>query len=352
MTPRKAADLGGASLPFAAALGCGMLLGLFHPPAVLVGRVAVVGSAIALIAWIGAPHGWVLDLVRHFPVQLLLASLAATGVLSTAAGDAQVWVPLGVLAIVPWAIVVAPWLGATASGRTAPRPPGDRLRLFYANVLTESRAYGAVADLVAAADADVVALVEVDQEWLVRLALESRGYPHRVTAPRDAHFGLALYSRTPLQHACEVDLAGMGMPALVADLGLGPCAVRLLLVHTMPPKGPRRAAMRERQLSAAADILVDARGPVMLLGDLNVTPWSVAYRLLVRRTGLTDARAGHGLCPTWPALLPSHLRLPIDALLLGKGLRAETFEVGPAYGSDHRPLTIELACDVETVPAG
>ena len=80
----------------------------------------------------------------------------------------------------------------------------------------------------------------------------------------------------------------------------------------------------------------------MVLGDLNATAWCYAFRRFLRETGLKDSARGWGYQATWPTgFLP--LRIPIDHCLLSPDLKVLNRRIGPNVGSDHFPLTVELA---------
>jgi len=98
---------------------------------------------------------------------------------------------------------------------------------------------------------------------------------------------------------------------------------------------------RDDQLRAAAKFLANKPKPSILLGDLNVTPWSSPFQHLLRQGGLRDTAIGFGIHPTWPSYLWP-MRIPIDHCLVSPGLRATKREVGRNVGSDHFPLLIEL----------
>jgi hypothetical protein len=67
----------------------------------------------------------------------------------------------------------------------------------------------------------------------------------------------------------------------------------------------------------------------ILLGDLNVTPWSPHFRQLLQQTGL-------------PAQVPP-LRIPLDHCLVSPAFQVIERRVGPRLGSDHLPLIVTLA---------
>ena len=83
----------------------------------------------------------------------------------------------------------------------------------------------------------------------------------------------------------------------------------------------------------------------VLAGDFNMTPWCPPLRgLLGDRHQLHDARrtSGAGRLTTWPAALPSALRIPIDHLLHDASVTCTNLRLGPPIGSDHLPLIADL----------
>ena len=81
-------------------------------------------------------------------------------------------------------------------------------------------------------------------------------------------------------------------------------------------------------------------GVDLLAGDLNLTMWNDAYRPLVEVGGLHNARKGHGISPSWPALGP--IGVPIDHILATRDVGLRNFRVMPGIGSDHYPVTAEF----------
>jgi len=82
--------------------------------------------------------------------------------------------------------------------------------------------------------------------------------------------------------------------------------------------------------------------PTVVIGDLNASMFSATYRQLVQGTGLSDARTGRGLMPTWPAGMPSWARLALDHVLVPDELIVTDLALGEPTGSDHRGLRVAL----------
>ena len=89
-------------------------------------------------------------------------------------------------------------------------------------------------------------------------------------------------------------------------------------------------------------LVIHEEDPVIVLGDLNATPWSPVFKKLLGETRLVDARRGFGLRPTWPSTFPP-LWIPIDHCLVSPGIEIRDFRVGPACGSDHHALVVDMA---------
>jgi vancomycin resistance protein VanJ len=96
------------------------------------------------------------------------------------------------------------------------------------------------------------------------------------------------------------------------------------------------ARERSRMLQLLADQARAATGPLIIMGDLNATPWCQDMRPMWS-AGLRDARRGPRFGPTWQAGNPL-FAIPIDHLLLKGAVAVESCLTGPPLGSDHRGL--------------
>ena len=159
-------------------------------------------------------------------------------------------------------------------------------------------------------------------------------------APKPGSFGIGIASRWPLE---VVPLKGGGQPQLVATIETPTGPVRLVGVHVWPPL---RRAWSHRQRSTLKRIgaqVTASEGPVIVAGDFNLTPWSPTFERFLESTDLRDPRVGRGLLATWsPASWSGFPLIPIDHILVSKEWKVGSLEVGPAFGSDHRPLIATL----------
>jgi endonuclease/exonuclease/phosphatase (EEP) superfamily protein YafD len=127
----------------------------------------------------------------------------------------------------------------------------------------------------------------------------------------------------------------------------------LIGTHAVPPASAENTRLGDEHLSHIPEIVRAAKSPVLLLGDLNATPWCSTFQQLVRESGLRDSSRGRGVQPTWPSFMPL-LWIPIDHCLYGPGIKVTNKRVGPKIGSDHYPVVVDFGLSsgppAETAP--
>jgi endonuclease/exonuclease/phosphatase (EEP) superfamily protein YafD len=119
----------------------------------------------------------------------------------------------------------------------------------------------------------------------------------------------------------------------------------LYAVHTISPTSSGYARRWRREIDALRAEVKRATLPVVMAGDFNATRDHRPFRRLLD-AGVRDAHdvVGAGWTPTWKAnslLLPPVLR--IDHVLASPAFAVTGYRAGADIGSDHRPVTVELA---------
>jgi len=154
---------------------------------------------------------------------------------------------------------------------TGPAPASaTRLSWLVANVHTENRRHEPLLALIRQTDPDIVGLLETDSRWLRALDRPMRRYTQRLLRPRPDNFGIALYSRYPLDRLAEEEL-GCTL-AIDASLTLNATPVELLLIHPLPPISGQWAELRDAQLRRTARRRPSVGGGLVVAGDFNATP--------------------------------------------------------------------------------
>jgi endonuclease/exonuclease/phosphatase (EEP) superfamily protein YafD len=279
---------------------------------------------------------WMADLLASFRVQTFWISLAAAVVLLLLR---RRWPAAAVLAAAAWnAALIAPcYFPANTPDHVA-----ERKRILYANVHVFNRDRQKLLDLIEAENPDTIVIVEATPEWVASLGVFYSRYPTRHEAPQQGVFGMAMYSRLPLEIE-EIKLGkGDANIALLARYDDRGQTVNILAVHPPPPISPSRAENRNAQIMNAASLARGQDGESMVIGDMNVTPWSPVFREALDAGGLGDSRRGFGIQPSWPADRWL-LRIPIDHCLVTPGVAIHDRRIGSFIGSDHLPLVIDYS---------
>lgn len=302
-------------------------------------QLSLAAAALLTLAGLFGARGKYLELASHFRVQYLLAALACLPVFL--AFGALGWAA----ACVAYLLIFAPpalRLLLPAGGTAAPPRPATGLKLLHLNVQVENQDYARALALIGAERPDVIVLQEVTAGWAAALTRIGGDYPHGLARTFEAvGSGIALYSRLPLEDVQSV--GAPDRPSVHARVRVGRKLVSLFTTHPRAPLRPGHFGSRNEQLAWAARYARELPEPKVLVGDLNVSPWSPYFGRLKAESGLRDAREGFGLLPTWPVWnrLPA-LMLPIDYCLVGPGVGVVSLRAGPPVGSDHLPLIVEL----------
>ncbi len=303
--------------------------------------IALTGAVAAAIAAVLAPFGWPFELFVHFRWQLAAACIA---LLAAACALRRPWMMAVAVAalVLPFVPGNALWGGKATAGTTSAVCSSDKLRVVTANAWFAATEHTALLDWLRRSDADVIALQEVTPAWAAALEPLARQYPYRKVIARNDPYGIALLSRWPIVGAIEeVDLAGDGMPSLVATLERGNQRMQVIVMHTRWPVLPALQPLRDQALQHAAQLAAANPDATILLGDFNITPFAPAFARLLDESRLRDALADELWRPTWLAgFWP--LALPIDHVLVPRGSCVIAHEIGPYVGSDHRPLQVTL----------
>jgi endonuclease/exonuclease/phosphatase (EEP) superfamily protein YafD len=287
-----------------------------------------------------APRFWVSDLAVHFRLQYVLVAVAACLILALTGHG--YWATLSFLIAAVQALICAPLVNAPAvAAVAAAAAPAAAFRVAAANVWYRNRHFQRVADFAARESPDLILLAEVTAECEAALASLTQEYAHRFSTRGNRGTGLLLLSRWPMRAAVLPNFSEVE-PAIAATLVIKERRVELLSVHTSWPIGPECTLERDRQLALIGDYARAHEGPLIVLGDLNISPFSRVFQELLAGSHLSSAAQGFGWQPTWPVFLPP-AGIQIDHVLVGAGVAVMSFRRGAPVGSDHLPILVDCA---------
>lgn len=242
----------------------------------------------------------------------------------------------GALALVNLGVILPFYFGKTpaALGRVP-------VRAMLINVNTKLGKSAVVADVICRFNPDILVLEEISAKWLSDLAPVLVDYRYSEQESREDNFGIALFSRFPLTQSRIVCIGDAEVPSIVAEIETTQGTCTVLATHPLPPVGGDYSELRNNQLAELPQWVKRATSPVLLLGDLNVTPWNHYFKRLIHESGLKDSSQGRGVHPTWPTF-NSLMLIPIDHCLFSPEIGIVKKVVGPQVGSDHFPVIVDF----------
>lgn len=308
------------------------------------GLFSAMGFLVCVLTLIGFAGGWfwIFDLASPFRVQyaVLLFLMGTCFLFTRYRRVAVTFLMFGLINV--WTLL--PFFTRDSAVSSVPSP--ESIRLLAWNIHSDNRDYEEWIRVIEKTQPDQILLMEVSPHGAAFLDGNLKEFPYRLVQERDDNFGIAFFSRKPFEMLRILELGMAGLPSIQADIKVGEQVVAFLGTHPLPPVGPRRAGMRNEQLESIARWVKDQPNPVIVVGDLNITPWSPVFKSFIDSTDLKNSAEGRGIQATWPTFFKP-LMIPIDHCLHSKGVRIHSRDIPAAKGSDHLPQLIEYSLDLK-----
>ena len=322
-------------------------LSFFHRGTLLLSAMLALFGWVVMISRILSDLHPTWDLASHVSwhawLALSLVLLAATFSCRTPNEAKRLrWWHRFIMTLPPWIYltwVCSPW---TVLPIAVNDPSAPGLKIMSWNVWLRNKTPDQVVKIIEDCDADVVVMIEVGEEQSIFYKPLERIYPYCHWIPDDSSRGIAVLSRIEGTKFREIDLADQGMPAIEAEIPetSSRSGFHILGVHTLSPGLRKRTLVRNSQLKGLAEWAISLKTKAVVIGDLNITPWSPPFSRLLQEGKLLDSRLYRGNFASWPTDL-GFLAIPIDHALVSYGTRVLHRGIGSlAPDSDHRPITI------------
>ncbi|MCC7333699.1 MAG: endonuclease/exonuclease/phosphatase family protein [Pirellulaceae bacterium] len=338
------------------------------------GLVATVSIA-ALVTPL-ARYWWLADLVANLRVQLVIGmTFALVGLLILRSwrwlavlGALTIWQTLAFSSAFTVINVIEFPQASAAHSASENGTPGTTLRVFLLNALTGNDQHDRIVEQIRQSNPDVIAILELSSALQQRLQAEfGNSYSTAICESQDdGNFGIGIWTRLPARDAGIFQLSLPGLPSAEVDVRVGDQWVHIVANHPLPPIGPGNFAERNRHLQLLAQRLREpheqsansvgdhratlrksqeqtSREATIVVGDLNLTPWSPWFDDLLATTHLTSAAAGRGLQPTWYRWPTLPFGLVLDHGLYSKELHCNSRTILSDCGSDHRAVVFEFS---------
>ena len=270
-----------------------------------------------------------LELINHFRPYLLVAAAAllilalwsgGTHLRGTAAGFLGLNL---VLALLP--------LAYAASSAAGPQP---FLRVVTSNLwMSRTRPEDTIRFL-READADVIVLQESARAGRIVTGLRDT-HPYVGSCPDDRS-DVRVLAKHPFSEAAHYARSDTNPPLVWARFERNGFTYEVHGVHMAYPFDAERQQAHVEWLAA---FLAQRHHPLVLAGDLNLTPFSWKLAKLAVSAGLRR----HGF---WAMSYPAHEWVPyvlLDNVLSTPDFATVAIRTGPRLGSDHLPVISDLA---------
>ena len=314
---------------------------------------AALVATIGLLNTLGPERWWGTGINMFLPQLIWAAPSVLLLPLTVIRARRWVWLPL-----VTVICILGPLMGFRWNAAISP-PPGVRMRVMTYNIqLWQRMNLPSIIDEIRAAAPDVLCLQDARGGSPTEL-------DEFLKAWHTTSFGqYVIASKFPIADAIVGDISydDQTHTYLRARVRVGDVRVLVASAHFATPRdalAPLRSpefwavgvplirknlTQRLKQAAALAEDVRDVEEPVIVAGDLNAPPSSLASRTLTD-LGLIDvfAAAGRGYGYTFGHTLLWHKSfLRLDRILVSRHFTPISSRVGSAAGSDHRPVIADL----------
>ena len=297
--------------------------------------VGLLGSLVSLGGLLSAYH-LLFDLLAHFRIQYIVLIL---GLVCLAFGLRRCWIAL--ILFLCLSIHAHEVITSQLPADLVADADGPAIRVMSSNLLASNTQYEEYGRYIFDIDPDIIVFQEYTRAWAKALESSLLEYEHRLSIQHNSPFSIAIFSKLPFHRVGDESLANARRPSVDVVVSIANSELRIIGTHPPPPMSQQLFTERNEMLQALADVTKNQLEPLVVLGDLNTTPWSYHFRELIRNGQLLDGRRGLGILPTWPSrFIP--LQIPIDHVLLNDGVRVVNMQTSTGLSSDHRTIWADL----------
>ena len=219
------------------------------------------------------------------------------------------------------------------------------LRMLTCNVRMSNKQTDRLLALLNTQKPDVILLTETNQWWLDKIAVLEKQYPYTILQPQENTYGMALYSKFPLENSRVKFLVEKDIPSIHTNIKIKDEKVQFIGLHPCPPAPWTNEENKDIELIKAAASTNYNLYPTVVTGDLNDVCWSQITQSFKAISGLKDPRVGRGFFNTYNANIP-FFRYPVDHFFISDHFKLREIQKLPHVGSDHFPVLLEVNLEV------
>ena len=316
-------------------------------------NVAAGGATIATILGFAGGLWWIFELLDHPRPQycLILVSAIVVGGIYRQSWSFVWFIPL----LLNLALILPLFFAPSDKVSQVKDTP---LRVIHINLDRHNLDTTPAIDYINKQDADLIFLQELTSKWLADLKSNLSRYQIVTSLPKENSQGVAML--VPIQPSSKIAIIATQIihlptyserPLIETTWRWEDRDVVILSLSFIRPRNSSTSAFQKIEFNAVADWSLnqekEKKHEVIIIGDLNSTPWSSRFREFLYQTNLINSQRGFGLQPTWLAGLPSLLTIPIDHCFHSKSIVTVNRGTGANIGSDHLPVFVEFRSGIE-----
>jgi len=130
---------------------------------------------------------------------------------------------------------------------------------------------------------------------------------------------------------------------VITNLILNEAKISIVGIHLFTGESKKNFNNALQQISYLKTIVSNTNKNLILLGDLNMSSTSKRFAKFLKETNLYTYTSYKNITSTWPAFMPNLLGIQIDHILFSNNFKMVDKKTSNSFGSDHRPLIVELS---------
>jgi len=182
-------------------------------------------------------------------------------------------------------------------------------------------------------EADLLSVqdVKITEDSVLRHHLQQT-YPHSMIIPGLGVYGMAVFSKSPIDN--KDTLWFENAPMLAGSISVGEnSAVHFVSAYMAPPLSITYYEKMQDQLNIIREKCLQIDEPLLIFGDYNVVSWSDELQNFRAATSLHDSR--RGIMPTSPHGMLNFLEVPFDHIFYSGHFACIGFETLSSANSRH-----------------
>ena len=213
-----------------------------------------------------------------------------------------------------------------------------RVMTFNVNYLNQFEDFDNFYNLLLNEDPDIIQIQESNETIHNKLNTLNSIYPYNIGLDRPSSFwGSIILSKYPL-----LDIAINEHEFITATLIKNGITYKIIGAHLVPAGSQIHYNIALNQMENLKTLINKNKGNVILIGDLNMTPYSKRFNKFLEQTNLYTYYSLKKLTSTWPTFLPNFFGIQIDHVLFSSQITMINKKILQSFSSDHSPLLIDL----------